>query len=191
MTETIFWTELSTPIGTLGFASSERGLLTLLLPNAAGRRDREIRKLAPGCEIVIDPSTGAPASAGPGQASDDGPNAEAVRQVREYLAGERTEFDIPLDQRGNAFNLAVWQAVYAVPWGQTASYGEIARRIGHPDAARAVGAANGANPHPIIVPCHRIIGSDGSLTGYGGGLELKQRLLALEGRPVQQGLGIS
>ena len=174
MTEMIFWSELSTPLGTFGFASSECGLLTLLLPNAVGERDRSIRKLAPGAQII----------------DDDGPNAEAVRQVREYLDGERTAFDLPLDQRGSEFQIAVWKAVYAVPWGQTTSYGEIARRIGFPDAARAVGAANGANPHPIIVPCHRIIGSDGSLTGYGGGLELKRQLLALEGVPVQQQLGI-
>jgi O-6-methylguanine DNA methyltransferase len=175
MTETISWSELSTPLGTFGFAGSSRGLLTLLLPNAVGERDLVLRRLAPGCEIVL----------------DDGPNAEAIRQVGEYLNGQRKDFDLPLEQRGSEFQIAVWQAVYDVPWGRTASYGEIARRIGWPDAARAVGAANGANPHPIIVPCHRIIGSDGSLTGYGGGLDLKRKLLALEGVPVQQELGMS
>jgi O-6-methylguanine DNA methyltransferase len=175
MPETISWSELQTPLGTFGFASSERGLLTLLLPNAVGGRDLAVRRLSPGAEIVC----------------DNGHNAEAVRQVSDYLAGERKVFDLPLDQRGSEFQISVWRAVYEVPWGETASYGEIARRVGWPDAARAVGAANGANPHPIIVPCHRIIGSDGSLTGFGGGLPLKRALLALEGFPVQQELGLS
>lgn len=175
MAETIWWSELHSDLGTFGFASSERGLLTLLLPNAVAKRDRIIRRLAPGARIVPD---------------DEGRNAEAMRQVREYLAGQRKTFDVVLDQRGSDFQLAVWRAVYEVPWGETVSYGEIARRIGHPDGAQAVGAANGANPHPIIVPCHRIIGSDGSLVGFGGGLPLKEALLALEGRPVQLGLAL-
>ena len=104
----------------------------------------------------------------------------ALQQLRGWFAGERRAFDVPLAPRGTPFQLAVWQAVADVPWGATCSYAEIARRIGRPAAVRAVGAANGANPLPPIIPCHRIIGSNGALTGYGGGLALKQLLLAWE-----------
>ncbi len=174
MTETIWWNALATPFGDLGFASSNQGLLTLLFPNAIDERDEVIARLAPGSRVA--PGTGQ--------------NHAAIRQVEEYLAGERRSFDIPLDQRGTDFQKSVWRAVYAVPWGETVSYGEIARSIGKPEAVRAVGAANGANPHPIIVPCHRVIGADGSLTGFGGGLPLKRRLLTLEGVPEQRTLPI-
>jgi len=102
------------------------------------------------------------------------------RQLAEYFAGERTEFDIALRPTGAAFQLQVWEALLKIPYGETASYGEIAREIGHPTAFRAVGAANGQNPIAIIVPCHRVIGSNGSLTGYGGGLPTKRALLDLE-----------
>lgn len=105
----------------------------------------------------------------------------AVRaQLAAYFAGRLTEFDLPLAPRGTAFQLAVWQQLRAIPYGATTSYGEIARRLGVESASRAVGAANGRNPLPIVVPCHRVIGADGSLTGFGGGLPLKKRLLALE-----------
>jgi methylated-DNA-[protein]-cysteine S-methyltransferase len=106
--------------------------------------------------------------------------AEAVRQLRAYFAGELREFDLPLAPRGTAFQLEVWHALTGVRYGETTSYGAIAAHIGRPRAVRAVGAANGANPLPIVVPCHRVIGSDGSLTGYGGGLPIKRALLALE-----------
>ena len=105
----------------------------------------------------------------------------AARQLEEYFAGSRRECTIPLRPQGTAFQLAVWKALLEIPYGETRSYLDIARAIGKPNAVRAVGAANGANPIAIIVPCHRVIGHDGSLTGYGGGLGLKQRLLALEG----------
>jgi methylated-DNA-[protein]-cysteine S-methyltransferase len=101
-------------------------------------------------------------------------------QLGEYFAGERTEFDLPLRPTGAPFQLQVWEALLTIPYGETASYGEIAREIGHPTAFRAVGAANGQNPIAIIVPCHRVIGSNGSLTGYGGGLPTKRALLDLE-----------
>jgi methylated-DNA-[protein]-cysteine S-methyltransferase len=104
----------------------------------------------------------------------------AAAQLREYLAGERTDFDLPLRPLGNEFEQAVWAELRRIPYGETTSYGEIARRIGHPGGARAVGRANGRNPIAIVVPCHRVIGSDGSLTGYGGGLDLKRALLTLE-----------
>jgi methylated-DNA-[protein]-cysteine S-methyltransferase len=109
---------------------------------------------------------------------------DAAAQLTEYLAGERTMFDLPLRASGNAFERLVWAELARIPYGETASYGEIARRIGHPGAARAVGRANARNPIAIVVPCHRVIGSDGSLTGYAGGLDLKRALLALEADAV-------
>ncbi len=111
------------------------------------------------------------------------PNAlvrEAAAQLRDYFAGRRTAFDLPLHPVGTAFQRRVWQALCTVPHGETASYGEIAAAIGNPRASRAVGLANGHNPIAIVVPCHRIIGRDGALTGYGGGLERKRWLLEHE-----------
>ncbi len=104
----------------------------------------------------------------------------AKRQLDEYFAGRRKTFDLPLAPNGTLFQHRVWQALRAIPYGETQSYADIARRIGNPKAVRAVGAANGANPLSIVVPCHRVIGADGSLTGYGGGLPRKRKLLALE-----------
>jgi methylated-DNA-[protein]-cysteine S-methyltransferase len=111
---------------------------------------------------------------------DDGVFSEAIEQLDEYFAGERREFSLPLQPVGTPFQKTVWSALRSIPYGATVSYGELARRIGRPSASRAVGAANGANPLPIIVPCHRVIGADRSLTGFGGGLETKRFLLALE-----------
>jgi methylated-DNA-[protein]-cysteine S-methyltransferase len=105
----------------------------------------------------------------------------AITQLREYFAGTRRRFELALAPRGTPFQLSVWQLLRAIPYGQTVTYGEIARRLGRPEAARAVGLANGANPLPIVVPCHRVIGADGSLTGFGGGLPIKRALLHLEG----------
>jgi methylated-DNA-[protein]-cysteine S-methyltransferase len=105
---------------------------------------------------------------------------ETARQLEEYFAGERTDFDLPLAAEGTPFQRRVWDALRAIPYGETVSYGELARRIGQPTASRAVGLANGRNPISIVVPCHRVIGSSGKLVGYGGGLERKQTLLGLE-----------
>lgn len=105
---------------------------------------------------------------------------EVRRQLREYFAGRRVAFHLPLDAAGTAWQTAVWSAMSAIPYGETVTYGEIARGLGRPSAARAVGHAAGQNPLPIVVPCHRVIGADGGLRGYGGGLDAKQRLLALE-----------
>ncbi len=161
--ETVYWTVADTTIGRLGVASTASGVCKVALPNEAEgflpwleRRFADVREGA-------------------------APNAEVVRQLREYLAGERRQFGCPLDLRGTEFQRQVWQAVRAIPYGQTRSYGDVAQAIGRPQAVRAVGAANRANPVPIIVPCHRVVGADGSLTGYGGGLALKERLLRLEG----------
>jgi methylated-DNA-[protein]-cysteine S-methyltransferase len=101
-------------------------------------------------------------------------------QLNEYFEGTRTRFDVPMALNGTPFQRRVWTALTEIPYGRTASYGELAARIGRPTASRAVGLANGKNPVGIIVPCHRVIGADGSLTGYGGGLERKQQLLAME-----------
>jgi methylated-DNA-[protein]-cysteine S-methyltransferase len=111
---------------------------------------------------------------------DDAAFADAREQLAEYFAGERTSFDLPMQLEGSAFQRTVWHALTRIPYGQTISYGELARRIGRPDLARAVGTANGQNPIAVIVPCHRVIGSDGKLVGYGGGLENKRLLLDLE-----------
>jgi methylated-DNA-[protein]-cysteine S-methyltransferase len=107
---------------------------------------------------------------------------EARRQLAEYFRGKRRDFDLPLAPRGTPFEMRVWAALRKVRYGATVSYGDLARRIGKPSAARAVGAAMGRNPLPIVIPCHRVIGADGSLTGFGGGLTIKEALLALEGR---------
>ncbi|MFQ5525209.1 MAG: methylated-DNA--[protein]-cysteine S-methyltransferase [Thermoanaerobaculia bacterium] len=104
-----------------------------------------------------------------------------IGQLDEYFAGTRRDFDLTLDPAGTDFQRVVWRELQRIPHGATISYQELARRIGKPNAVRAVGTANGANPIPIIIPCHRVIGSGGNLTGYGGGLEIKERLLALEG----------
>jgi methylated-DNA-[protein]-cysteine S-methyltransferase len=112
---------------------------------------------------------------------DDPLLREAAAQLAAYFAGRLRVFDLPLAPQGTPFRRTVWEALLGVPWGTTASYGDIARRLGRPRAVRAVGAANGANPLPIVIPCHRIVGADGSLTGFAGGLELKARLLELEG----------
>jgi methylated-DNA-[protein]-cysteine S-methyltransferase len=108
--------------------------------------------------------------------------AEAIRQLRAYFAGELRDFDLPLALDGTEFQLCVWQSLRGIPYGETISYGQLAARLGNPKASRAVGLANGSNPIPIVVPCHRVIGSNGSLVGYGGGLENKKALLALESR---------
>ncbi|WP_328718398.1 methylated-DNA--[protein]-cysteine S-methyltransferase [Streptomyces sp. NBC_00247] len=105
---------------------------------------------------------------------------ESVRQLGEYFEGTRTEFDLPLHLEGTPFQRTVWAELQRIPYGETLSYGELAGRLGKPGASRAVGLANGRNPVSIIVPCHRVIGASGSLTGYGGGLDRKQRLLAFE-----------
>jgi O-6-methylguanine DNA methyltransferase len=156
---------IDTPIGGMRLASTERGLAYVELPHASGRGlDGWLRGCLPE------------ASAREGFA----PNRRAARQILEYLDGKRTEFDLPLDPLGTRFQLSVWRALQEIPYGETRSYQGIARRIKKPRAVRAVGAANGANPLSLVVPCHRVIASSGGLGGYGGGLPLKARLLAME-----------
>ena len=117
------------------------------------------------------------------------PFAQTIMQLRAYFDGKLTEFSLPLAPRGTAFQMIVWRELRNIPYGQTISYAELAQRIGRPTASRAVGHANARNPISIIVPCHRVIGADRSLTGYAGGLDRKQALLALESRTLCQSLG--
>lgn len=120
----------------------------------------------------------------PGPARGANPILEQARQqLEQWFAGKRTDFDLPLDLAGTKFQLAVWRELINIPRGETRTYGQIAVALGKANGARAVGGACGANPLPIIVPCHRVVGSDGSLTGFGCGLELKEKLLALEQKP--------
>jgi len=115
-----------------------------------------------------------------GAEGSDALSQSALGQLAEYFDGKRTSFDLPLDVEGTAFQKAVWNELQRIPYGETRSYGEIAKALGKPGAARAVGSANHNNPVAIVIPCHRVVGQDGSLTGYAGGVHLKQQLLAIE-----------
>lgn len=150
----LFYDIVSSPIGPLLLVASRRGMRRIEFP----RNGR-----------VTMPDYGLP--------QDAARLADVAGQLRAYFAGERTTFDVARDAEGTAFQHEVWNALCEIPLGETISYGELARRLGRPAASRAVGAANGANPLPIVVPCHRVIGSDGSLTGFGGGLPAKRWLL--------------
>ncbi len=157
----VCYTRMESPVGPLLLAASEAGLHHILFTK--GKRttpDREWRE-------------------------DARPLQETIRQLRAYFAGELEEFDLPLAPQGTVFQRSVWSKLCNIPFGETISYGELARRIGNPKASRAVGLANGQNPIPIIIPCHRVIGSNGKLTGYGGGLPIKEKLLALEQRQLR------
>jgi methylated-DNA-[protein]-cysteine S-methyltransferase len=139
-----------------------------------------------GVHRITFPPKGEPGGAAPPEAgwtpSVRGPVKEAVRQLEEYFAGRRTEFDLPLVPQGTGFQMTVWRHLRDIPYGETISYGELARRVGNPKASRAVGSANGSNPLPIVIPCHRVIGSSGKMTGFGGGIPVKEALLALESK---------
>jgi len=157
----------------VNYAYLETSIGTLLIAGDAAALHR-----------IVFPQHGRAAKAEPAwQESLRGPVGEAARQLREYFAAKRTAFDLPLAPDGTGFQSAVWRQLQQIPYGETISYGELARRVGNPKASRAVGSANGANPLPIVIPCHRVIASDGSLGGFGGGLPAKQILLALEARP--------
>ena len=153
----MYYCYLDTPIGELLLAGEEGGLSMIGFPKGSMRREPE-----------------------PDWIFNEKPLADARRQLHEYFAGERREFDLPLMLSGTEFQVSVLQALLEIPYGETVTYGEIAKRIGRPRAVRAVGAANGRNPIPTVVPCHRVIGSTGDLTGFGGGLDTKEALLRLE-----------
>jgi methylated-DNA-[protein]-cysteine S-methyltransferase len=151
----LVWDVCETPLGPLTLEASAEGLAGISFPGRGGPRRWDRR----------DPTALEPAAAA----------------LEAYFAGERRAFeDLSLDLSGSRFDLAVWTALRAIPYGETTTYGEVARAVGRPDIVRAVGAATGRTPVPIVVPCHRVIGADGSLTGYGGGLQRKQALLDLE-----------
>src|SRR2546426_7627592 len=151
-----------TPVGALTLVASDRGLRAVVWPKASLR--------------------GAGVSGRPHRDPDHPILKTTARQLDEYFAGQRTTFDIPLDLEGTRFQVAAWRSLAEIPFGTTTTYGRQAAGLGIPTAARAVGAANGANPVCIVLPCHRVIGSDGSLTGFGGGLPVKQWLLDHEAR---------
>jgi len=153
----MYYCYMDTPIGELLLAGDDDGLGLVGFPQGKMRHDPE-----------------------PDWIFNEKPFAAARQQLEEYFAGERKDFDLPLHLSGTHFQVQVLQELQRIPYGETTSYGDIAKRIGRPKAMRAVGAANGRNPIPIIVPCHRVIGSSGDLTGFGGGLDTKEALLRLE-----------
>jgi len=164
--DTIVLGQAATPLGPFGAVFTARGLACLTFPSdSTDGIESWVRVRAPKSRVIQEQSV-----------MDD-----LSAQLTAYFEGFLQRFSVPLDLRGTPFQLEVWQALQAIPYGEVRSYGDIARAIGRPRAVRAVGMANHDNPVPIIVPCHRVIGSNRTLTGYGGGLELKERLLQLEG----------
>lgn len=156
--------ELDTPVGRLALIGSSLGVRAILWPgDSPSRVGLADATFEVGTIDVLD---------------------EAAMQLGEYFAGIRTTFDLPLDLRGTPFQVAAWEALAAIPYGETRTYSQQATRIGRPNAVRAIGAANGRNPISIVLPCHRVVGSDGSLTGFAGGLEAKAALLAFEASRV-------
>lgn len=151
---------MRSPVGLLTLIASESGLAAVLWQNDRPARVRVRAEREDASHPVL---------------------VDARRQLDEYFAGRRTRFDLPLDPVGTPFQQRVWKALNTIPFGETRSYSDIARQIGHPTAVRAVGAANGRNPVSIVTPCHRVVGSTGSLTGFAGGLDTKAFLLSLEG----------
>ena len=160
----IYISKFNSPIGTLYLASSDKGVVCI---NLSGKENlmEDIERLVPNME----------------QEDGAGKNEQVIKQLKEYFSGARKDFDLPLHLIGTEFQKLVWRQLCQVPFGKTASYKEIAEKIGKPKAMRAVGQANHRNPIPIIIPCHRIIGANGHLVGYGGGLDKKRFLLSHEG----------
>jgi methylated-DNA-[protein]-cysteine S-methyltransferase len=183
-TETVSCTEIESPVGPLLLAADGAGLRRIAFLNGM----RRPRPAAPH---------GLPHSALSPEDQDVSPEAqtisregqkiltETVRQLRAYFSGELERFSLPLAPEGTPFQLEVWRRLCDIPFGATVSYGELARLLHRPGASRAVGLANGSNPIPLVIPCHRVIGSNGKLTGYGGGLPIKEKLLALERRQLR------
>lgn len=170
MNTTVFFDSIDSPLGTLRLVATSEGLASICFADETGMP-------APGHDWVHDPAHPV--------------LRRAAAQLAEYFAGRRRVFDLPHAPAGTPFQRAVWKAIASVPAGATISYTELARRAGHPGSFRAVGAATGRNPLAIVVPCHRIVGADGSLTGYAGGLARKRALLAFEGEAhVQLALAV-
>jgi methylated-DNA-[protein]-cysteine S-methyltransferase len=158
-TMSLAYKTIESPVGELKLVASDKGLVAILWENDSPRRVRLTELVADEKHPVL---------------------VETERQLREYFAGKRKAFSVALDMRGTRFQQDVWAALLAIPFGETRSYGQLAKQLGNPRASRAVGAANGKNPVSIIVPCHRVIGSFGKLTGFAGGLNTKAHLLNLE-----------
>ena len=158
---------IASPVGELVLTASGTGLTGVFFPTSRPHPGGEGERTSEsGSEAILD---------------------RTESQLNEYFAGKRTAFDLPLEPSGTTFQLRVWELLRRIPYGATASYGELARQLGDPHKSRAVGAANGANPIPIIVPCHRVVGSKGELTGFGGGLDRKRWLLEHEGALMRLG----
>ena len=168
---TLYFSILESPCGPLLLLVDGDGAV-IRIEFAKGRSRREMEDVAAERHSAV--------------ASEDR-TARVRQQLEEYFAGHRTDFDLELAPEGTEFQREVWHQLLRIPYGETTSYGTLSAAIGRPNASRAVGAANGANPIPILVPCHRVIGSNGALTGFGGGLEAKKLLLELEGVPVSAG----
>lgn len=166
----LFFTHLPSPVGKLKLVAGDAGLAAVLWEN-----DRPHRVQLPE----------------PAYGSNDPVLVQASEQLQEYFAGTRKEFDLPLAPVGTPFQQQVWQALRDIPFGETRTYGQLAAQLGNPLASRAVGAANGRNPISIIVPCHRVIGHSGKLTGFAGGLQAKEYLLSHEQSARQQTLALS
>jgi methylated-DNA-[protein]-cysteine S-methyltransferase len=158
----VCYSHLESPVGTLLLTADDSGLRQIVFPTGTRPAQPDAAWIK-NAELLTEP----------------------VRQLRAYFAGEVETFDLPLAPKGTPFQQRVWRELLNIPYGETISYGELARRIGNPNASRAVGLANGSNPIPIVIPCHRVIGSNGKLTGYGAGLPIKEKLLALEKRPLR------
>jgi O-6-methylguanine DNA methyltransferase len=166
MTETVIVGPVETSAGIYGAVLSEAGLVRLTFPSEPlAKCEVWADRWFPTAECVVDEER----------------LGLVGEQLTAYFGGRLREFSLPIDLRGSAFQVDVWKELLSIPYGTSRSYAQVATAIGRPSAVRAVGAANGANPVPIVVPCHRVIGSNGALTGYGGGLDLKTRLLELEG----------
>jgi methylated-DNA-[protein]-cysteine S-methyltransferase len=171
----------STPVGATRFTRIETTIGRLLLIGQHGDSGFALRG------IYFENAPHAAGAIPEGACEDAQAFAEVRRQLHAFFCGQRTAFELPLAPVGTEFQQSVWRALTAIPYGTTATYAEIARRLGKPHAVRAVGAANGKNPLSIVVPCHRVIGADGTLTGYAGGLAAKRRLLELERAPLATG----
>jgi methylated-DNA-[protein]-cysteine S-methyltransferase len=180
--EIVHLSSFDTAFGPMSLASTERGVVACSLPGE--RRDLRAARKEPVDQVRAWLDRHLPRAE---IREGTGRNGPAIKAVRDYLAGRRRDLDLPLDLRGTEFQRKVWAALRRVPYGGTISYGELAARAGHPRASRACGSANGSNPVPLFIPCHRTIAAGGKLGGFGGALELKARLLELEQRGAAPG----
>lgn len=169
-TRTVVFGQVHTPMGSFGAVITPDGLGRLTFPSEPfSQCEAWLRRWEPGARV----------------STEEALLADLSEQLTAYLEGSLMEFQVRLDMRGTPFQIQVWKSLLGIPYGETRSYGQIATGIGRQAAVRAVGLANGSNPIPVLVPCHRVVGSNGTLTGYGGGLPLKERLLRLEGASLR------